>query len=294
MNTLILLCSLLAVTAAGFLKKDNPHTPKHPHTPKAPNPPKAPKAPHDSGYDNYGYGDSGYGDSGYGDPHGHHGSGYGYGNSYGPGYGHSGGYGYGSHGSRRGSHGYGRGGFAGRGGHGNVGSTPHGEKPLDELDKLYGNVADMLAKVKALSEQVEAISAALSIQEKELNNLELIFVELKETDARHDSSINKLHKHLDNVFDDAKSLEEHLTGLKKLNFVNTGLTEKVENKWAELQKVNIRQDGNFQALFAIVKDLKPKLFQVKSNNFQIFSNDLERDTTKLSSVKTYETRRMCK
>ncbi|XP_076459291.1 uncharacterized protein LOC143292672 isoform X1 [Babylonia areolata] len=164
---------------------------------------------------------------------------------------------------------------------------------LTDLDKLYEIVADTLAKIKGLSEQVEAVSAALSIQEKKLNSLELMIVEFEETDHRQNKSIDKLHKHLDNVLYDAGSLLKHIVKLKEHNWLNTNKTEEVENKWAWLQKNNIKQDGYFHYLYAFVKDLKPKLFQVKDNKFGLFYDKVERDTTTLTSVKTFELRRMC-
>merc|ERR1712121_140102 len=157
----------------------------------------------------------------------------------------------------------------------------------NELDKLYSRMNAVLAQIQGFEEQMDALSAELSVQEKRLKDLTQIkFVELAEVDAKQAAALNTVNSNIND-------LTNGIDNLAASNDDNTAEQETAQNLFASDRATDIWQDNQVNKLYTAVKDYKDKLFNVKSNEFAVFEDTVGRDTTTLASVNARETRRMC-
>merc|ERR1712121_45257 len=175
-----------------------------------------------------------------------------------------------------------------------VAANDQSDSNPNELDKLYSRMNAVLAQIQGFEEQMDALSAELSVQEKRLKDLTQIkFVELAEVDAKQAAALNTVNSNIDDLTADTNDLTNGIDNLAASNDDNTAEQETAQNLFASDRATDIWQDNQVNKLYPAVKDYKDKLFNVKSNEFAVFEDTVGRDTTTLASVNARETRRMC-
>ncbi|XP_076446015.1 uncharacterized protein LOC143283677 [Babylonia areolata] len=172
--------------------------------------------------------------------------------------------------------------------------APNEKKPLTELDEVYKQMEDIADQIKAHTEEVDALGARLSIEEKRAKELKLgQFLAMAEVDQLQNEALDELEEELTELEADAESLHVHLGELNTLNTGNTERQQQTELLRTQAQVVDLSQSRDVNRLHSTVLGLKDKLLQVQDNELETVSHSVEQTATTLHSIKDSQSRRMC-